>query len=233
MYSCKLCGFNSHSKGNYEKHCITQKHKKNIEKNNNNNNIKEDINNLKEEKNDIKKSDDTEKNIEIKTNSEKGKTISSNSTLKIPVNTNNDTQLNFGDLSIANEPPMSEDVIQELLRQTEITQLTPERQNYLKKLISEVCKTKNIITTSNPSISTSNTTTTNNTTITNRSNNEFTLNIFMNNKCKIRIDITELALTIIGEETNIMENVHEYLNRIIKVLIPIIIQMIKDKEFQF
>ena len=55
----------------------------------------------------------------------------------------------------------------------------------------------------------------------------------MNNKCKIRIDITELALTIIGEETNIMENVPEYLNRIIKVLIPIIIQMIKDKEFQF
>jgi hypothetical protein len=227
MYSCELCGFNSPSKGNYEKHCNTQKHKKNIAKYNetiNSNNKEEPILN-EVNNNDILKKDTTKE--KVSSNNSSKPTIIKND------NKNIETQMNFGDLSIANEPPMSEDVIQELLRQTEITQLTPERQNYLKKLISEVCKTKNIITTTNPSTSTTNTTTTNNTTVTNRSNNEFTLNIFMNNKCKIRIDITELALTIIGEETNIMENVPEYLNRIIKVLIPIIIQMIKDKEFDY
>jgi len=156
------------------------------------------------------------------------------STLNMPVFGGNDLDLgSFSDnpfgsrnISISSEAPMPDDVIQELLQKKEITQLAPEKQSHLKKLISNVCKTKNIITRNNTK-----TTTTNNTTVTTRSNNEFTLNIFMNNECRLRIDITELAMSIIGEDTNIMDNIPEYLNTIIKVLIPIIIQMIRDREF--
>lgn len=161
-------------------------------------------------------------------------THTTHSTLNMPVFGNNDIDLgSFSDnpfgsrnISISSEAPMPDDVIQELLQKKEITQLAPEKQSYLKKMISDVCKTKNIITTNNTK-----TTTTNNTTVTTRSNNEFTLNIFMNNECRLRIDITELAMSIIGQDTNIMDNIPEYLNTIIKVLIPIIIQMIRDREF--
>ncbi len=212
MYSCELCGFNSPSKSNYEKHRETQKHKKNVEKENER----------------LKKCNECNTSTPIVEKDviyEKQNTLPVSNEKKQNTGTIIDNDIDLKNLSISNEPTMSEDVIQELLKKTEITQLSPERQSYLKKLISHVCKTKNIVTTNNP------TTTTNNTTVNTKSNNEFTLNIFMNNQCKIRIDITELALTIIGEETNIMENVPEYLNRIIKVLIPIIIQMIRDKEF--